>query len=477
MDRNQPEAAAASGGMTAPKTASAQNAAGTPGAAGTVSAADVSGIAGAAAREPFSASARECVAALLMYPLAYLYLEAYTRYFGVSTPLPARVLIAVFTLGYIALTEFLHRGTPRRRESFVWLGCAALLLCSVVFGRGRAWEDPWGGGMPFLFLHILAVWWALSRSGALLAGESGRLLPLDALDGFAAFPFQHFFLRARTAAFTFSRLRGERKHGGSGGGAPARTLVTAAAAAGLFALAASLLMDADSGFAALLDGVAGWFRFDWNAALWNERLFRFLLSLPVGAYLYGLLGGTLREDKTALRERAERVDGLLAALRGVREPVWFALLLLFCLLYALFFAVQGRYLFGAFTRTLPEGFIVSEYARQGFFELCKVMTVNFALLWLVSRTAKNGVRERRALLALCLALLAESLLLAVVAFSKLALYISCFGFTPRRLQSTWLVCVLAFGTVCAAWSLAKNAKTFRVWMCFGAVTLSLLCLY
>ena len=89
----------------------------------------------------------------------------------------------------------------------------------------------------------------------------------------------------------------------------------------------------------------------------------------------------------------------------------------------------------------------------------------------------NGFKLAGVRRALCLALLSESFLLAVVALSKLALYIDCFGFTPRRLQSTWLACVLAFGCCCAAWSLARGEKTFRVWMIFGAVTLSLLCLY
>ena len=105
------------------------------------------------------------------------------------------------------------------------------------------------------------------------------------------------------------------------------------------------------------------------------------------------------------------------------------------------------------------------------------MGVNFALLWLVTRSSKVEVRQQAAVRALCLALLAESFLLAVVAFSKLALYIDCFGFTPKRLQSTWLVCVLAFGCGCAAYSLLRGKKTFRLWMVFGAVTLSLLCLY
>ena len=150
---------------------------------------------------------------------------------------------------------------------------------------------------------------------------------------------------------------------------------------------------------------------------------------------------------------------------------------LFCLLYLLFFVVQARYLFGAFTRSLPEGFIVSEYARQGFFELCKVMAVNFVLLWLVTRLSAKPLRENRAGTALCVILLAESMLFAVIAFSKLLLYISCFGFTPRRLQSSWLVCVLFFGCLCAGYSLLRGKKSFRAWMIFGAVSLALLHLY
>ena len=75
------------------------------------------------------------------------------------------------------------------------------------------------------------------------------------------------------------------------------------------------------------------------------------------------------------------------------------------------------------------------------------------------------------------ALLIESMLFAVVALSKLVLYIDCFGFTPKRLQSTWLVCVLLFGSACALYTHLTGKKSMRVWMIFGAVTLSLLCIW
>lgn len=415
----------------------------------------------------FTASVPERLAAFATYALGYLYIHI----FFADALWDCPYLLALFTLGFVALTEYLNRSTPRSRESWVWLGCVATLCAAVVCHRGNAWD---GVGAPFFFLHIFAVWWVLSRSAALLDGESGHLLPLDALDGFVVFPFSHFFHRARTVFFSLSALRTKQKKEKADAETVLWSLLMIAAALGLLLLAANLLASSDNGFAALFSGVADWFQWHWT---WDFNMTKLVFSLPVGAYLFGLLDGALRQDKDVLRARSRNVGEQMAALRGVPEHVWLTLMALFCLLYLTFFAVQGRYLFGAFTRTLPDGFVVSEYARQGFFELCKVMAINFALLWLVMRSSKIEVRQQKAARVLCLVLLAESFLLAVVAFSKLALYISCFGFTPRRLQSTWLVCVLAFGTGCAAWSLTRGGKAFRVWMIFGAVTLSLLCLY
>ena len=198
-----------------------------------------------------------------------------------------------------------------------------------------------------------------------------------------------------------------------------------------------------------------------------------ILSLPVGAYLYGLALGTRRTEPAALAARTACLDGALATLRRVPETVWCVLTGCFCAVYLLFFAVQGSYLFGAFRHRLPAGFTVAQYARQGFFQLCMVMGVNFLLLWLVTHSSRALNRPGR---IMCTVLLAQSILLAVTALSKLALYIACFGFTPLRLQSSWLVCVLLAG--CAAWlvSLWTARRTCRAWLLFSGVTLALLCL-
>ena len=401
----------------------------------------------------FSASWVEIAAALACYVLGWIW-------FDLEQP----GWLLVFVAAFIGLTELLHRETPRPRESWVWLGCMLVLTASVVFGRYNAWEEAF---FPLFFLHIFAVWWVLSRSGRLSEGESGHLLPLDALNGFIIFPFKHFFLRVRSLWYGLTHLgRGEKR-------VKTETLVWSAAAvlvaALLFAKAVQLLMRADEGFGTLLKDFANWFSFDFDGI-------RLLFSLPVGAYVFGLLAGAAREDAGVLHERGSRLKAWLATLRRVPAPVFAVLMAAFALLYLAFFILQARYLFGAFTRTLPEGFVVAEYARQGFFELCRVMAVNFVLLWLTARLPSLSLREQTTLRVLAAVLLGESLLFAVIAASKIGLYIDCFGFTPLRLQSMWLVCVLAAGCVCALTTLFTGKKSFRAWMFFGAATLSLLCL-
>ena len=419
-------------------------------------------------KKPFSTDWREKTAAFGMYLAAYLYISLFVNWD--LTWEQFRIGLVIFAALLVGLTELIHWERRRSWESWVWLGCLTVIAVCTALDHNAVW----GVGWSIWFLHICAVWWVMSRSGCLAGGETGHLIPLDGLNGFIVFPFKHLFLRIRTVfdalVCLFRRTRRRAKTE-----TLVWTLVALIAACGLFALAVSLLMAADDNFAGIFSGLAGFFQ---NLKLWDEKyVFRFVLSLPVGAWLFGLIAGTGRENRVQLKAQGAALVRWLERLRKVPNRVWTVLLGAFCLLYLLFFVIQGQYLFGAFTRTLPEGFIVADYARQGFFELCRVMAVNFALLWLVARLSRTPVREDKPALVLSLLLLAESMLLAVVAFSKLMLYISCFGFTPLRFQSSWLVCVLFFGCVCAGYSLVTWKKSFRIWVMAAAISLTALYLF
>ena len=416
-------------------------------------------------KPPFSANRREQLLAFGLYVLAYLYLG----YQWWALPL--------FTAGFIAAAEYLFREQKRSWESWVWLGCV-LLVTGCIAWRGLHpyqydsrypelvnHEYILSEKLLLFILHIFAVYWLMSRSGRLTGGESGHLLPLDALYAFLIVPFQNFFLRIRCVIFALK----SKKERGVSAGAIAGAVLAAFAALVLLVLAMTQLSAADDTFGELIDDLRQALTLDLDET-WFYRL---LASLPVGAYVFGLLAGLGRRTPEDMRGRGAAVVSRLPKLRTVPEGIWAASLGLFSALYLVFFFVQGRYLFGAFTRTLPERFTVAEYARQGFFELCRVMAINFTLFWLVTRTARQ---EQKLIRWMAAALLVQSMLFAVIAISKLALYIDCFGLTPLRVQSTWLVCVLLLGCVCALYTHLTGKKSMRAWMIFGAVTLAVLCM-
>lgn len=407
----------------------------------------------------FSAARKDLIAALLSYLAAYIYVAAP---FGGELEL----WLLVFTAIYFALVEYLCASRRRVWESWVWLGCMLSAVCSYVFSPC----EVWGKSATFIFANIFAVWWTMSRAGVLLDGESGHFLPFDALNGFVLLPFGNFFLRVRTWWHFASRPRREGKKLNTS--ALVGSIIAVLLALLLLLSALEHLSGADAGFGTLVGNITGFFTDNVNLV---NFFFKLLVSLPVGAYIFGLISGSIRLSPQRITERRGFLESLLGQLRIVPARVWSMCLAVFIAVYAVFFVMQGGYIFGAFSRTLPEGMTVAQYARQGFFELCRVMALNFVLLWLVTRMSAEPVRERRLSLALCLALLAESILFAVVALSKLALYIDCFGFTPLRLESTWLASVLLAGCVAAAYSLITGRRSCRAWMIFGAVTLSALC--
>lgn len=430
-------------------------------------------------KPPFSASKTEQIAAFLMYPLAFCYIQM------LLAPLSAgAVWLCVFCAGFLAMTELLCRGRRRTWESWVWLGCLLVLIAfrvRLIAEAGRCGDDApvhaVSPALSFFLLHAYAVYWVLCRSDTLLGGESSRLLPLDAMNGMIVFPFGGFFLRIRTAVSALAQLL--RTRGGEKRSAAVRAGIAAAilAACALLVLSMRALSDADARFGAAVSGLLAVLTPDWNERTLADFLFRFCLSLPVGAYLFGLIAGAARREPQALRARGSAFEQALEKLRSVPAAVLAALAAVFAAVYLAFFALQASYLFGAFTRTVPEGYTVAEYARQGFFSLCRVMAVNFALLWLMARTGVRPPRTQRALRALCTVLLAQSLLFAVIAASKLTLYITIYGFTPLRLQSAWLIAVLTAGCGCALYSLWSGKRSFRFWTLFSGLTLALLHLY
>ena len=422
-------------------------------------------------KEPFTATGKEILFACISYLSGWCYANIFMLNYYEEERAWYTFALAVLLVFSV---EMLSMGRKYTVENWLLLGC--FIVCTAVFALSGIYywkniflypvyfERIWDRNQLFLFVHIFFVWYALSRSGKMLEKETGHLLPADVADAFVIIPLGNLFLRVKTLLFGIKGIGKKREKKEF----PWFSVMAAMLSLGLLISAVSLLMDADETFRRLFKDIYEFFSFEADEML----MMKLVLSIPVGAWLYGLIGGCYRTKEDTLERRRSAIYIFLEDLKKVPSKLWTVVIGIFSLVYILFFAIQGNYLFSAFFGKLPDGFIVSEYARRGFFELCKVMGLNFVLLWMATRSADEKTRDSGIFKTACISLLAESMLFSAVSISKLCLYISSFGFTPLRLQSSWLAGVLFMG--CAMWmySLLTEKKVFKYWMYFGAVTLT-----
>lgn len=390
------------------------------------------------------------------------YIFAYLYTFLATNPISlGKTILVVFSLGFCISTELVYHRKKASIESWIWLASLWLIILGIVTERNTIW-----GEYSILFSHAYAVYWLLSRSGIVITGESSIFLPLDLALGFVIFPLKNFFLRLRTL---FLMVFGSLKKSSSLATKVSVTLVLLFSTFLLYT-AGSLLASADDTFHRLLKSLLEFFRIE----NFDQFLLRFLISLPIGAYLYGLIVGISHESREKWDVVREQICAKSSHLRTIPNKVWTLILSVFLLLYLTFFVLQGSYLFGAFQQQLPENFTAAQYARQGFFELCAIMALNFSLLGVLALSSQQPLRDTKQLKHMATALLLEGIVFAGIAFSKLYLYIQRFGITPLRLQSTWLVFVLLVGSLSALYSLQTGKKSMRFWILYSGVTLSLL---
>jgi hypothetical protein len=355
--------------------------------------------------------------------------------------------------------------TGGRPGAASWCWCAVALLTGLSFAL---WADIGLGPLRNLFLFCSAVYWVLSAASAQIAGKTGNLLFLDGLNALFVIPFGNFLNQYKA----FSYLKGEKK-------LDAKKAFSVLLGI-LFALIALLivtpqLLAADSGaFAGLIDDFLALFRFDW--AKIGEFLLYCFLAVPTAAYLFGLVSGAAVKRKTN-KFTTERAAKTVSSMRVLPSATAFIVLGTVCALYVLFIACQVPYFFSAFSGTRPDGWLsYSEYARQGFFELCGLSALNLAMLMAANILSRKARRENPALKFFNILLSLITLVLIATAMSKMALYIDAFGLTVLRVLPSVFMAFLTVVFV-AVIVLQKAAFSIvRVALVSGAVLFTALCL-
>ena len=215
----------------------------------------------------------------------------------------------------------------------------------------------------------------------------------------------------------------------------------------LCSFAVAQLAAADVHFAALGTWLTAMWQNFWSARLLSE-LFNILLSLPVGAWLFGLVYGAARRDGPPC-DGSAFYKALAPYKRLPRLTCGIATGAL-CALYSLFFALQlaeWTAAMGGPGLTAPEA---SAFAVDGFWELLRIQLLDIAVLAGVHFLAKRPLPK-----ALAALFCGFGVAFALLAGAKLAAYIRLFGFTPRRGAAGW------FLTVLLVWGVLLLVRVFK----------------
>ncbi len=387
------------------------------------------------------------IAALVMFVLAYWYTKEIL--FGSAWWATGSWQPLAFAAAFLSCLAWLSRNAPaapeepRRTDGRTSAGIAAcLLLQSVAFGVFPVHDDLMGLFQVLLW-HATAVFAVLAWAGMLAENRLGLLFPADAVNGAVRIPFRNLLLRARILYGHWGMQDAEpdeKKDRPFRVGAMAVPLLTAVIAAVLVIFAAAQLSAASTSFAAIGDWILDFFGTFSLEYFQIDVLPYLILSIPVGAYLYGLVAGCLTEFPKALTRKSWEKG--TRPLRIFPEASWNLILAALLAVYALFFALAGGWsdIFDLAQFSAGEA---CGSAVSGFWQLVQVMCLNFGVLIASTVFAGHPLWEQKTGRKLAAALLVFGLGFGFLAFWKLfVLYIGLYGPTPRRVFAGWVLCVL-----------------------------------
>ena len=315
------------------------------------------------------------------------------------------------------------------------------------------------------FLFCSAVYYIIAASGTAIMGKTGNFLMLDAINAFLIIPFGNIL----NQYVSFKGLRdGTDRH------KKILSIVIGLLLSVLLVLCLNpLLHRADSGgFRIVSNFITNVFTIP--ADFLRLFYFHLIFTFPVAAYIYGLVSGAAHKKATGIfkPESAKKAAYVLRVMQPITVHIAIGTV---CGLYLLFIFCQLPYFFSAFSGNRPEGWLVySEYARQGFFELCWIATINLFIILLGNVMCKKDGSERKLLKTYNIVLALITLVLIATAFSKMALYINAYGLTMRRLLPCVFMVFLAAVFIALMILQKRMFSIMRFALILGAVMLCVL---
>ena len=408
---------------------------------------------------------------LLAYPIAFSFL----KYFLFDlTDVNVTLKKTIFVLAYIIWNEIIVRGRGKTppRETYFWYGIMGIVALTFTTGLS---EGASGFG-----LWLSAMYVAIVSNGICYEGRTGSFIVADLFNAgiikaFTGFP--NIFLdlgklgsskkAAAVAEVTAAPAEpAVRKRGGSIVGAVLIILVMIP----IFIIAVGLLCEINESFDNAVSGILESIDLRIDARWLINNIGYIIFAVPTSLYLYGMISKSADSDGSREKKAYEGLVRWRQGCRRISPYVSAAVAGIFVLLYLVFFVFEGSYLFSAFAGVLPEEFTAAQYARRGFFELTGIMFINMLIFLLIHYFENRELAGRKISCGMICALMSESVLFATISFSKLALYYSRFGYTPKRLLAIWGTLIFAAGAVMVIISTLKKKDLSRIWIIFTTVS-------
>ncbi len=371
------------------------------------------------------------------------------------------IITAIITFFAIYFTFFrLNENTVDCYISLVYFLFSALNLCIVAVKERKFRKEA---VFPAVLLFLIILSFSLFSSFDILRMLLSCYLfgyTLCALKGISSFPLsgiEDIYFQLSALFFTpiknvflpavifFKKLSSLKKTKSRRFSKFAGILLGIILAIPVFSIVTELLQDADFVFhyaftsvSLVFDDISD-FIAD-NIPLNFDNLLPAVLLTPfVFSFIFCAKHGITKtaEDKARAKQTIKK-------LAFVNPSVFFGFYALISLIYVFFIGTQITYLSAAFSGTLPYGYSLSSYARQGFFEMSAVAAINLLLIIageiFCRRNNNNELPKTRKYFSLFFCIF--TMLLIIIAAAKMGLYVSAFGLTENRLAVLLADCIL-----------------------------------
>lgn len=202
-----------------------------------------------------------------------------------------------------------------------------------------------------------------------------------------------------------------------------------------------------------------------------SELWKYLFGLPLSFLIFGIVYSSAKSKSLPDSEKCRQFS---SSLKIAPLAMTIASVVPLCIVYVIFFFSQLSYFVSAFGGVLPEDFTAAEYARRGFFELCTVSVINLAVIITINLFCKSENGSRPKILSIFTIILsAFTLILIATAMSKMAMYITRFGLTPKRVYTSWFMAVL---TILFVLIIIRQLRKFNLARLGAAAFTVMLCL-